>query len=266
MDEFDLHKEPEFPLSPLPIDKYCDLYDIEMVQFDHDFPFYLQRSKPKGDVLELGCGTGRVAKQFAKHGFQVTGIDNSLPMLQKAIKNDKNSIHYINADITNFFLQHQFDTIIIPYNTLNLLADITQVKRCLCVCRKLIKNSGALLIQLFIPDHEILQAESKRIFQFQIFKQSANTTIIKETLKLYQKKRNKLILEERYRLRTNINGTMNRDDYNHFIHLIAMNNDEWLQALNETGFHAKEQYGSYDFRPYIPSQDNCLLLAAYPKS
>lgn len=34
-------------------------------------------------LLDLGCGEGRNAVHFARHGFQVTGVDLSLPGLEK---------------------------------------------------------------------------------------------------------------------------------------------------------------------------------------
>ena len=34
-------------------------------------------------LLDLGCGEGRNAVHFAKHGFEVVGLDASLPGLEK---------------------------------------------------------------------------------------------------------------------------------------------------------------------------------------
>ncbi|MHB1483071.1 MAG: class I SAM-dependent methyltransferase [Saccharofermentanales bacterium] len=47
-----------------------------------DLPFYLDYAKAqKGEVLELGCGTGRVALTLAREGLKVTGLDLSDEML-----------------------------------------------------------------------------------------------------------------------------------------------------------------------------------------
>ena len=264
MDEFDLHKEPEFHFSPLTEEHYCELYDTEMARFEEDLPFYLQLVKPDGVTLELGCGTGRLTRQLARSGQKMTGIDISLPMLQRAGCCNTPKIHYIRADITDFFLQQQFDTIIIPYNTLNLLTNLKQVKSCLRTCRELLKNRGLLLMQLFVPDQEMITAKGRRIFQFQIFTQPDGTKVIKETFKLYQEKQNRLVLEERYRIRTNIHGTINKEDYIHTMELLALDSVAWSQVIADSGFTVKRQYGNYRFKPYIPYQSNCLLLAAAP--
>ena len=39
-----------------------------------------------GSILELGCGTGKHAEQFAKIGYSVHGIDLSSEMIKKANK------------------------------------------------------------------------------------------------------------------------------------------------------------------------------------
>ena len=41
---------------------------------------------PTANILDLGCGTGLSAIPFFKAGYQVTGIDASRPMLQRAMK------------------------------------------------------------------------------------------------------------------------------------------------------------------------------------
>lgn len=40
--------------------------------------------KPHGDVLDVGCGAGRVANLLYRQGFTVTGTDISKPLIQRA--------------------------------------------------------------------------------------------------------------------------------------------------------------------------------------
>lgn len=262
MDEFDLHKEPPLHFTPLDEDKYAQFYDIEMSGFYDDLPFYLQSSKRSGSTLELGCGTGRLARQLDQSGFAVTGIDLSIPMLQKAKSYNTADIQYLCSDMTSFTLKKQFDTIIVPYNTLNLLSSLEQVKKCLSICRELLSNDGRLLMQLFVPNQESIRLSGKRIFQFQIFAQSSVATVIKETIKMYQKIENKLRIEERYRIRTKIAETVIREDYNHTIELLAPSADAWLKTVQVAGFTVMKQYGNYHLHPFIPFKSSCLLISA----
>jgi ubiquinone/menaquinone biosynthesis C-methylase UbiE len=48
-----------------------------------DIPFYKKIIQPQSRILEVGCGTGRVAIELAKHGCDVTGIDLSEWMLDE---------------------------------------------------------------------------------------------------------------------------------------------------------------------------------------
>jgi 2-polyprenyl-3-methyl-5-hydroxy-6-metoxy-1,4-benzoquinol methylase len=51
-----------------------------------DISFYLSLSgglEPR-NVLELGCGTGRITLPWAQLGFDVVGLDHQPEMLQKA--------------------------------------------------------------------------------------------------------------------------------------------------------------------------------------
>lgn len=264
-DEFDLHKEPELNFSPLSEEKYCQLYDVEMEGFDDDLPFYLRFSKKSGACLELGCGTGRLARKLSLSGRQITGIDKSHPMLQRAYSYDRLNILYIRADISNFYLQQRFDTIIIPYNTLNLLDDTKRIEDCLHSCHELLKKDGILLLQVFVPDQEMLRDSNKRTFQFQIFNQTANRRIIKETLKLYDQQQQVLTLEERYRIRTTSEGKIIGEDYNHTMTLLAQQPESWRQVIQDCGFDITDQYGSYILEPYIPYNSTCLLLSARPR-
>ncbi|MGZ3642173.1 MAG: class I SAM-dependent methyltransferase, partial [Candidatus Limnocylindrales bacterium] len=50
-----------------------------------DVAFYLaQGAEVGGPVLELGCGTGRVAWALAASGHEVVGLDRSRVMLEQA--------------------------------------------------------------------------------------------------------------------------------------------------------------------------------------
>jgi SAM-dependent methyltransferase len=68
-----------------PYDEIAAYYDLEHRSFTDDVDLYLQFIEAAGDpVLELGCGTGRIVRQIAVAGYDVTGIDSSIAMLAHA--------------------------------------------------------------------------------------------------------------------------------------------------------------------------------------
>lgn len=61
--------------------------------------------RPGGSILDVGCGTGRHAIEFAKRGYAVTGIDLSSGMLAAAADAAKAAgvnVNWIRADATRF--------------------------------------------------------------------------------------------------------------------------------------------------------------------
>src|SRR5512144_2784079 len=69
-------------------DDYAPFYDWENARTlgRRDVPFWQRvAARAKGQVLELGCGTGRISFPLARTGAQIVGIDRSGPMLSRAV-------------------------------------------------------------------------------------------------------------------------------------------------------------------------------------
>jgi SAM-dependent methyltransferase len=61
------------------------LYDVAYPwSRDDDFFVSVLADEPAGDVLDLGCGTGRLAIALAARGYRVTGVDPAAPSLELA--------------------------------------------------------------------------------------------------------------------------------------------------------------------------------------
>jgi ubiquinone/menaquinone biosynthesis C-methylase UbiE len=68
-------------------DEYAPFYDWENARTvaRRDVPFWQRLAlAQEGPVLELGCGTGRIAVPVARAGAMVVGIDRSVEMLGRA--------------------------------------------------------------------------------------------------------------------------------------------------------------------------------------
>src|SRR6516162_4197801 len=90
----------------------AELYDhIPAYNSRRDVDFYVDLCRQTGEVLELGCGTGRVLLAAAQAGCAVTGLDNSKHMLARCrAKADasgsgvRDRITLVEADMTDFQL------------------------------------------------------------------------------------------------------------------------------------------------------------------
>jgi ubiquinone/menaquinone biosynthesis C-methylase UbiE len=87
-------------------------YDLEVESYDEDRPLIEQWARSLGGpLLDLACGTGRMALRMAAQGYQVTGVDIVPEMIalarQKAAERAV-SIEWVIADARTFQLQKQF--------------------------------------------------------------------------------------------------------------------------------------------------------------
>ncbi len=65
----------------------ADEYDLLHRDVVEDIPFFINLAEEVGGpVLELGCGTGRIALPIARRGMEVVGMDLSYSMVGKAMQ------------------------------------------------------------------------------------------------------------------------------------------------------------------------------------
>lgn len=116
-------------------------------------------AETKGDILELCCGTGRVAIPLANAGHNVTGVDVSQGVLEQ-FKNKlsdltseaKNKINIIQQDITQLSLDKKnYRLAIIAFNSLLCIPNFKQQIQALkCVAKHLDEN-GKLVLDIVNP-------------------------------------------------------------------------------------------------------------------
>jgi SAM-dependent methyltransferase len=125
----------------------------------NDVPFYKGKiPSPAAQVLELGCGTGRVLLPLAESCSYIHGIDLSDAMLaicqtklqQAGIPSSKAKVEV--GDITNFDLGRRFDLIIAPYRVLQNLETTTQVDGLFRCVRKHLSPAGTCILNVFKPN------------------------------------------------------------------------------------------------------------------
>ncbi len=253
----DYSTEPEVVFSPLPPKRYCEFYDLELSGFTDDLQFYLASVDGCRTLLEAGCGSGRLSRALAVHTTRVTAIDISQEMLVRAALGEEENIAYVCMDMADMAFATRFDAVIVAYNTINLLADESQVRRCLNGIRHHLKKNGLLLVQIFLPDGSAVACGKARTFQFQILTQPDGGKIIKETLRYFTRKRHHIVLEERYRVRP-FNKTEKKEDLIHSMNLLALSCSDWCRLITGAGFSITGRYGSFDLAPF--TEGNSLLL------
>lgn len=253
----DYGDEPSDTFLPLPDHLRGELYALEMDGFTDDIDVFNRLMPHQGDILELGCGTGRLTRPFARPRRTVTGIDISPGMLLKAREKNVPHCRYIQMDMAQIAFSKQFDIIVIGYNTLNLLSKKSTIVSCLQGCCRSLRPEGRLLLQLYLPTREFIDS-GKKTFQFQMFDLPGGGKVIKEILKLYSAPTRTIQVEERYRVRS-LNLKRSNEDYNSTYTIAGYSLSEWHTALKEAGFVPDEIYGDYGFRPVNDGVSTMLI-------
>ena len=251
--------EPEDIFLPLSDEFHCRLYAAEMAGFAEDLEFYRRNLPSAGHILEVACGTARVGGILATEGCSVTGIDLSLPMLRQARQDHGTVLGLTVMDMRRLAFRSRFDAVLIPYNSLNLLADPIDIHACLAGCRDALKDDGQLLLHLFVPGRQLLQQPGKKLFQFRMFDDPQLGRVIRETLRIYRPETQILELEERFRLRP-AGGP--RKDFSQHLQLCAWPAARWLETMTESGFAVDSCHGSFALANFVAGRDSTLLVAA----
>ena len=138
------------------------LYDVDNRDILHDdIPFYLEYAKKhQGEVLELGCGTGRVALALASEGFRVTGLDLSNQMLDvfRTKLADKpelaDKITLVHGNMATFSFDRKFGMVITPFRAFQALIDDRDIDNSLACINRHLSDNGIFIVNVFNPNPE----------------------------------------------------------------------------------------------------------------
>ena len=75
---------------------------------------------PGSRVLDAGCGTGRVAVELARRGYDVVGVDNDDSMLSVA-RETAPELRWVDADLATLELGERFDLVVAAGNVVVFL-------------------------------------------------------------------------------------------------------------------------------------------------
>ena len=79
-------------------------------------------------VLDLGCGTGKMARKLAREGYQVTAVDNSMDMLEIAASEEDDHILYVLQDMVSLELPQQVDAAVSICDCMNYILEEEDLK------------------------------------------------------------------------------------------------------------------------------------------
>ena len=107
-------------------DAECGGYDADMAHWEE------LAEATEGPVLDLGCGTGRVALRLARRGYEVVGVDVDAVLVEELRARSVGlSAEGAVGDARRFDLGRQFGLVLAPMQLVQLLADESERLACL---------------------------------------------------------------------------------------------------------------------------------------
>lgn len=141
-------------------DGFADVYDdwySDVTDVAATVARMLELAGPRGRVLELGVGTGRLALPMAGAGLVVTGIDSSDAMLARLT--DRARIDGVDVETTCGDMVDQlpdgpFAACLVAYNTIFNLLDAETQRRCFSEVAARLEPRGCFVVEAIVPDDD----------------------------------------------------------------------------------------------------------------
>ena len=146
------------------VDAYDAFHSGSRPQIAGDVAFYERLAREgNGPVLEIGCGTGRIAVPLAQAGLDITGVDRSEAMLAIARRkfaalptSVQAHVSLVNQDMTTLNLGRCFSFVFVPFRSFQHVLTIDLQRKSLEAIRRHLEPTGRLALHLFDPRLDFL--------------------------------------------------------------------------------------------------------------
>jgi SAM-dependent methyltransferase len=134
---------------------------------DLDRQFVERHFSKAGRVIDLGCGTGRVAIPLARLGHAVTAVDLSEEMLRVAGEKAANArvrLDRVQANIVNLdgLRDGSFDSVVCMFATLGMIAGDEARRRVVGHAFRLLRPGGTFVLHVHSRWHHLRTAAGRR--------------------------------------------------------------------------------------------------------
>lgn len=133
-------------------------YDRLTADVDYErWANYAQRQfhklkRPVRSVLELGCGTGSLAKLLAQRGYAVTAVDLSPDMLSMAEQKCRGlDVRLLCQDMSKLRLPYTVDAVVSGLDSVNYITRPSALRRTFCRVFQALSPGGLFLFDIKTP-------------------------------------------------------------------------------------------------------------------
>ncbi|MDP9238960.1 MAG: class I SAM-dependent methyltransferase [Chloroflexota bacterium] len=251
-------------LDPYADDELAELYDLDHAGYDDDLALYEQFARRAATpVLELGVGSGRVARYLAAHGHRVVGIDSSPAMLRRLAASLDGEleprVRLVETDMRSIVLGEHFELIYCALNTFeHLLSSEDQFAALRCVAAHLARG-GVFVFQIRALT-SIEWTEPRSPLQLQWLRpHPASGDMVAKTSSTSVAPARQLITNTIIFDRTAGDGTVHRRMLEVMLRLTGRFEMELL--LRQAGLRLSTLYGDCDLSPFDDDSDTMIVVA-----
>jgi SAM-dependent methyltransferase len=212
-----------------------------------------------GPVLELGCGTGRIAVPIAQDGHHVVGLDRSAAMLERAERRARRAdveVRWVEGDMRAFSFNEAFALIFVAFNSF-LMLEPDDRWACLARVREHLAPRGRVAIDVFQPDPEIVVGlDGGVIDEWERVDPESNRTVRK-----FSSSRANVdgVTQRVWYDETADEGTIHRLGGTTTLHYVYRREADLL--FSEAGFNIETLHGDYDGNPASAQSGKLLIVA-----
>ena len=245
-------------------DDYAPFYDWENARTlqRRDVAFWQRLAAAQdGPVLELGCGTGRIAVPAAQAGAHIVGIDRSEEMLARARRRVKRSrlsarLSLVRGDIRAlpFGGRTKFSAVLAAYGILQSLTRERDLRSTFESVARVLKRGGLFAIDV-VPDLPKWDEYRNRISLTGRHGRHTTLTLV-ETVR-QDRARRLTIFDQEYRARTGTERRVHRFS----LTFRTLSVPQLTRRLDRAGFRVLSVLGDYQGGPWDPRADVWVILA-----
>jgi SAM-dependent methyltransferase len=263
-------------------DEYAPFYDWENARTvgRRDVAFWRRLAAERsGPILELGCGTGRIAVPILKAGASLVGIDRSHAMLARARQRAKRAAigpraMFVRGDIRALPFRSAdpiapsraadsrkasrsaagFDLVLAPYGILQSLTRERDLHATLSSVARVLRPGGMFGIDL-VPDLP-RWTEYKRKVSMRGRRSSSTTLTLIESVR-QDRRRRLTIFDQEYVERRG----RTRRVHSFALTFRTLSVPEIVRRLEAAGFSIRAILGDYQGRPWDERADVWVILA-----
>ncbi|MFC2023786.1 class I SAM-dependent methyltransferase [Chloroflexota bacterium] len=251
-----------------PFGAYAHLYDLDYADEELDLPVVLSLAARCGSpILELGCGTGRLVVPLAQEGYQVTGVDLSEAMIDRArgkvAEQDLSErATLVMQDIRRLELEDRFT---LAYSAINSFMHLTSADdqlTALVQIRRHLQPGGLLVLDLFNPDPGRLADSHGQVILDKVLTDPASGSRL---MKFHTERVDlgrQLVHVTLFVDRVDDRGSVQRTLFPFTLRYLYR--DELVLLLRHAGFELETIYGSYDLDEFTGDSERLIAVAARP--